>query len=72
MEVLLNSTQISDLFFNIEKPLLSEAYGLEDEKGNPDTWAISESLKAEAESFSQLVGGQVSAEWLINDFNGRI
>jgi hypothetical protein len=65
MPYLLTDNQMSDLFFNHEKPNLDAAYASE---GTEDD--IAEALELDAKNFSDMSGAPV--EWLINDYNARV
>lgn len=72
----INETQLSDLFFNHHKPFLSEVYqGLEDTGLKIDEKVqtlIDRALLEEAKSFSKLLGGQVTPEYLVSDYKARL
>lgn len=52
MIITLNETQISDLFFNIEKPVLSEVYSQANEADKElDDVLIDDALMSEAKTF---------------------
>ena len=75
MQVVLNEIQVSDLFFNYEKPALVAAYALradDEEEMQEREEAIDAALEQEAESFSRLLDDQVSAQWLVKDFRARV
>ena len=68
MDITINETQLSDLFFNHDNLAMIDAYA-----GNepPSEEEVQEALKKDAEKFSELLGGQVTPEWLVEDFNKR-
>lgn len=75
MQVVLNEIQISDIFFNLEKPKLTAAYALRantDEEMEEREQAIADALLEEAESFSRLLDDQVDTDWIVNDYNRRV
>lgn len=75
MEVILSSIQLSDIFFNLEKPKLAAAYVLKaetDEEMEEREQAAADALLEEAENFSALLNGQVSADWLVSDYQRRV
>ena len=75
MQLTLTAAQLSDLFFNHEKPLLDKAYGMKaetDEEAQERQQAIKDALQQEAENFSALLGHQVDTDWIINDYNRRV
>lgn len=71
----LGSLQVSDLFFNYERPALTEAYRLAHaEKRDITDDAKSAALKTDAESFAAMVGKEGDAafvEWLASDYLRR-
>ena len=69
--ITLNESQISDLFFNHDNVNVQRAdgagfIGLQAENEFMDA------LKADADEFAELLGGQVSAQWLVNDYRKRL
>jgi hypothetical protein len=72
----LTDTQVSDLFFNFEKPNLDEyikAHLRDTER--QDTEVIEEqdaALRADAQTFVDIVGGQVTVEELMADYMRRL
>ena len=72
MQVVLDEIQLSDLFFNHNNQNIREAYASADEPLQLYDPTVQEGLKKDAESFSDLMGGQVSPEWLIENYNSRV
>jgi hypothetical protein len=71
MEAILNHTQISDLFFNHEKPHTTEAWALKDDD-EPNPEILNAAILRDAEDFSILLGGQVSPQELVEDYKRRL
>lgn len=71
MQIQLNEIQVSDLFFNFEKPNLQGYFNSVDE---PDQFSdeARQALQQDAEIFSDMTDGQVSAVWLCDDFLRRV
>lgn len=67
----LNSTQVSDLFFNFEKPTLQNYIDVTD---HPDIYSdeARQAVRQDAKSFCDIVGGQVDSADLTADFYSRI
>ena len=66
--IVLSGTQVSDLFFNHENVNLAHALSV----GNDSTKQIEEAVRKDAKSFSEFIGGQISAEDLAKDFISRL
>jgi hypothetical protein len=63
--VALDGNQISDLFFNFEKPNLDAAY-----QNEASASELSEALRLDAQSFADMTG--VNVEWVISDYQKRV
>lgn len=70
MDAILNQTQLSDLFFNFDKLHLNELYDGTDDAPNQEE--IDVALRKDAEFFSEIIGGQVSPDELVNDYKRRV
>ena len=71
MQIQLNELQISDLFFNFEKPNLQGYFNSVD---LPDQYSdeARAALRQDAETFSGMTDGQVGAVWLCDDYLRRV
>lgn len=68
MNVVLSETQVSDLFFNHNNENMEVVYSGDTP---PTVQEFEDALAADAKAFSELLGGQVEAQWLVDNYKSR-